>query len=309
MRGDIKVTDMQLDLNLLTTLDALLEENSVMGAAERLRLSSPAVSRSLGRLRRLTGDDILVRSGRVMIPTPYAAAIREEVRSIVRLAREVLQPDLELDLAQLQRVFTVQCHDTLATSLAPALVRQVQEHAPGVQLRVLTQDSVDTDDLRLGHVDVEISGNLPRLPEFRSEALGHDDLVVAMRPDHPCAGMTLDLETYAAQRHVLISRRGRLSAPIDAVLAAKGLRHDVVATVGTATAALWLARHNDVLVTTPEIASRPLIENFVLVTRPLPIEQPRIQVNCSWHRRYDTDPAHVWLRERVRASYAEIFAA
>jgi DNA-binding transcriptional LysR family regulator len=300
---------MQLDLNLLITLDALLEEGSVMGAAERLRLSSSAVSRSLGRLRRLSGDDILVRSGRLMIPTPYALAIQEEVRGLVRQAREVLQPDLELDLAQLRRVFTVQCHDTLATSLAPALVRRVLEQAPSAQLRVLTQDSVDTDDLRLGNVDVEISGSLPRLPEFRSEALGHDDLVVAMRRDHRCAGETLDLETYGAQRHVLISRRGRLTAPIDAVLAAKGLRHDVAATVGTATAALWLASHIDVLVTTPETASRPLIESFDLVTRPLPIEQPRIQVNCSWHRRYDSDAAHAWLRQQVRASFADVFDA
>jgi len=300
---------MQLDLNLLITLDALLEEGSVMGAAERLRLSSSAVSRSLGRLRRLSGDDILVRSGRLMIPTPYALAIQEEVRGLVQQAGNILQPDLELDLAQLHRVFTVQCHDTLATSLAPALVRRVQEHAPGAQLRVLTQDSVDTDDLRLGNVDVEISGNLPRLPEFRSEALGHDNLVVAMRPQHPCAGQTLDLETYGAQRHVLISRRGRLTAPIDAVLAAKGLRHDVSATVGTATAALWLASHIDVLVTTPETASRPLIESFDLVTHPLPIDQPRIQVNCSWHRRYDSDPAHVWLRQQVRAAFAEVFDA
>ena len=87
---------MQLDLNLLTTLDALLEEGSVMGAAERLRLSSPAVSRALGRLRRLTGDDILVRSGRMMIPTPYAIAIREHVRDLVRQAHDVLKPDLDI---------------------------------------------------------------------------------------------------------------------------------------------------------------------------------------------------------------------
>ena len=285
---------MQLDLNLLTTLDALLEEGSVMGAAERLR--------------RLSGDDILVRSGRLMIPTPYALAIREEVRVLVRQAREILQPDLELDVAQLDRAFTIQCHDTIATSLVPALIRRVQEQAPGVQLRVLTETSRDTDDLRVGRVDIELSGTLPDLPVLRSETLGRDAIVVAMRPDHPCTER-FDLESFAAHSHVVISRRGRLTAPIDELLAAQGLRRRVVATVATAAAGLCAASRSDVLVTITEIASRPLVEAFGLVTRPLPVEYPAIQINCNWHRRYDSDPAHVWLREQVRASYAEVFAA
>lgn len=296
---------MQLDLNLLTTLDALLEEGSIMGAAERLRLSSPAVSRSLGRLRRLTGDDILVRSGRTMIPTPYALAIREDVRGLVRQARDVLQPDRALDLARLDRVFTVQCHDTLAASLAPTLIRRVQERAPGVQLRVLTEDSADTDDLRLGRIDAELSGNRPGRPEFRSEVLGHDAIVVAMRQDHPCAER-LDLESYAAQKHVLISRRGRLAAPIDELLASKGLRRRVVATVATATAGLRVASRSDVLVTTTDVVSRPLVEAFGLVTRPLPVEYPTVQINCNWHQRYESDAAHAWLRGQIRASLAEV---
>src|SRR5919199_290295 len=109
---------MQLDLNLLTALDALLEEGSVTGAAERLRLSAPAVSRTLGRIRRLTGDDILVRTGRTMTPTPYALAVREQVGDLVRQANAVLAPRRELDLATLTRTFTLRCHDAIATMLA-----------------------------------------------------------------------------------------------------------------------------------------------------------------------------------------------
>src|SRR5215217_6449478 len=136
---------MQLDLNLLTVLDALLEEGSVLGAADRLRLSSPAVSRSLGRIRRLTGDDILVRTGRTMTPTPYALAVREQVGDLLRHARDVLAPSRQLDLAGLDRVFTLQCHDALATALAPALLADVDAFAPGVRLRFLAEAAVDTD--------------------------------------------------------------------------------------------------------------------------------------------------------------------
>src|SRR3954468_14506155 len=131
----------QLDLNLLTVLDALLEEGSVMGAAERLHLSSPAVSRTLGRLRAVTGDDILVRTGHSMAPTPYAVSVREDVHRLVRQAHEVLSPVRELDLAELDRTFTIQCHDAVAASLVPVLVGRIQQRAAGVQLRVLAENT------------------------------------------------------------------------------------------------------------------------------------------------------------------------
>lgn len=296
---------MQLDLNLLRVLDVLLEEGSVMGAADRLHLSSPAVSRTLRRLRAVTGDDILVRTGHSMTPTPYALAVREDVHRLVRQAHEVLSPTRELNLAELDRAFTIQCHDALATALGPVLVGRIQEQAPGVRLRVLAEHSVDTDDLRQGRVDLELGGDRPSLPEFRSETLGHDSLVVAMRPTHPCAD-GLDLHSYAAQPHVLVSRRGRLTAPIDDVLAAEGLRRRVVAAVATLAMALQIASRSNVLVTSTEILSRPLIEVFGLITRPLPVESPPAVINCNWHQRYDSDPAHAWLRDQVQASLSEI---
>ncbi|WIV56391.1 LysR family transcriptional regulator [Amycolatopsis nalaikhensis] len=292
---------MQLDLNLLTVLDALLEEGSVMGAAERLHLSSPAVSRTLGRLRKVTGDDILVRTGHSMTPTPYALAVREEVHRLVRQARDVLSPARELDLGELDRTFTIQCHDALAASVVPVLIDRLQERAPRARLRVLAENSADTDDLRLGRVDLELGGGRPALPEFRTETFAEDPLVVAMRKGHPCA-RRLDLRSYAAHPHVVVSRRGRLTAPIDDVLAAEGLSRRVVAAVATLAMALQTAARGDALVTCTEVLSRPLVEAFGLVTRPLPAESPPAPISCTWHQRYDSDPAHAWLREQVRAA-------
>ncbi|MEU5261529.1 LysR family transcriptional regulator [Amycolatopsis sp. NPDC021455] len=292
---------MQLDLNLLTVFDALLEEGSVMGAAERLHLSSPAVSRTLGRLRKVTGDDILVRTGHAMTPTPYALAVREEVHHLVRQAHDVLSPARELDLGELDRTFTIQCHDALAASVVPVLIGRLQELAPRARLRVLAENSADTDDLRLGRVDLELGGGRPPLPEFRTETFGEDPLVVAMRPDHPCA-RRLDLRSYAAHPHVLVSRRGRLTAPIDELLAAEGLHRRVIAAVATLAMALQTVARGDALVTCTALLSRPLVEAFGLVTRPLPAASPAAPISCTWHQRYDSDPAHAWLREQVRTS-------
>ncbi|SEQ52012.1 transcriptional regulator, LysR family [Lentzea xinjiangensis] len=296
---------MHADLNLLTVLDALLEESSVMGAAERLHLSSPAVSRTLGRIRKVTGDDILVRTGHSMTPTPYALGIREEVHRLVRQANAVLSPSRELDLAELDRTFTVQCHDALTSSLVPALVARVARHAPRVRLRVLAEHSADTDDLRHGRVDLELGGGTPELPEFRSETLGTDPLAVVMRSGHPCADH-LDLPAYAAQPHVVVSRRGRFSAPIDDLLAGAGLHRRVVATVATVHTALQIAATSDALVTTTTILCRPLIEAFGLATQPLPAEATEAAINCNWHQRYDSDLAHAWLRDQVRTVLAEV---
>jgi DNA-binding transcriptional LysR family regulator len=234
-------------------------------------------------------------------------SVREDVHRLVRQAHEVLSPIRELAPATMDRTFTIQCHDAVAASLLPVLVGRLRQQAPGVQLRALAENSVDTDDLRHGRVDLELGGGRPSLPEFRSEPLGTDRFVVAMRADHPCA-TGLDLEAYAAHPHVLVSRRGRLTAPIDEALAAEGLHRRVVAAVATLPTALRIAAHGDALVTCTAVLGRPFIEAFGLVARPLPIESPAVTIHCNWHQRYDSDPAHAWLREQVRASIDEITA-
>ena len=118
---------MQLDLNLLAALDALLEEGSVAGAAERLHVTAPAMSRSLGRIRRTTGDQILVRTGRTMTPTPYAIAVREQVHELLRQVQGVLAPSRELDLAALERTFTLRWHDSLVALSGFALLAAVRK--------------------------------------------------------------------------------------------------------------------------------------------------------------------------------------
>ncbi|WP_306215883.1 LysR family transcriptional regulator [Actinoplanes sp. RD1] len=296
---------MHLDLNLLTVLDALLEEGSVQGAADRLRLSSPAVSRSLGRIRRLTGDDILVRTGRTMTPTPYALAVREQVAGLVRQAAAVLTPSRELRLAELDRTFTLQCHDALATALAPPLLATIGSEAPGVRLRFLAEPAFDTDDLRHGRTDLEIGATGPGLPEFRSETVGHDRIVVVRRPGHPYAG-DLDLAAYAAHPHVLVSRRGRLTDALDDVLATHGLRRRVLASVATAATAVHLISHSDSLLTVPAAIWRPLVDAFGLTVAPLPFAAPQPPIVCTWHQRYDSDPAHAWLRAQVRAALGTV---
>lgn len=135
---------MQLDLNLLTALDALLEEGSVAGAASRLHVTPPAMSRSLGRIRKVTGDQILVRTGRTMVPTTRALAIRAQVHALVQEAHQLLSAQQDLDLATLERVFTLRWHDALTVACGTALIAAIHRQAPGVQLRLPVEPGTDT---------------------------------------------------------------------------------------------------------------------------------------------------------------------
>lgn len=295
-----------MDLNLLTTLDALLEENSVQGAADRLHLSAPAVSRALGRIRTATGDDILVRTGRTMTPTPRAAAIRNEVRALVERAAELLGPTPALDLATLRRTFTIQGHDALIGALYPALAARAAD-APGLSLRFLPEPPADTPGLARGHVDLEVGAAVPASPQISHETVGHDQLVAVYRAGHPL-DEEFTLDRFAAARHVIVSRRGRLRDGLDDLLSERGLRRRVVATLPTAALALQAAARTDTVVVVARYLSAPACDALGLRSHPLGLELPAVPVVLAWHSRYDTDPEHAWLRALCQAALAEALA-
>lgn len=300
-------TPVHLDLNLLTALDALLEEGSVAGAADRLHLSAPAMSRTLGRIRRATGDQIMVRTGRTMTPTPHALAMRGEVHDLVQRAQAVLEPERQLTLATLDRTFTLRGHDAVTSAIGPSLLATVEREAPGVTVRLLAEASVDTNDLRHGQVDLEISATEPDLPEISHRRVVKDRLVAALRAENPLADGELTVAGYADARHVTVSRRGRLTDPIDGTLAELGHTRRVVASAPTSTAALFFAARSDLVVAVPEIMCRPTLQALGLATRTLPFTTPTVTLYLAWHQRYDNDKAHSWLRQRVLDAFAIMY--
>ncbi|MET9608271.1 LysR family transcriptional regulator [Streptomyces sp. NPDC006512] len=298
---------MQLDLNLLTALDALLEEGSVAGAAARLHVTPPAMSRSLGRIRNATGDPILVRTGRSMVPTTRALAMRAQVHTLVQQAHQLLSAQQELDLAALDRVFTVRWHDALTAACGTGLITSVHRRAPGVRLRLSTEPGSDDAELRRGEVDIESSSSTPTLPDIRHRLVGRDRLVIAVRPGHPLTEGPLSLERYAAAEHVTVSRRGRLRDPVDDVLTAHGLERRVVAAGPTAAFALQLALETDLVVTLPDAVTGKAREQLGLTTLPPPLPLPDVPLYLLWHQRYDNDRAHTWLRDLATKTVQALF--
>jgi len=288
-----------MDLNLLTALDALLEHNSVVAAAVRLHLTPPAVSRTLARIRHVTGDDILVRAGRTMVPTPYALSIRTQVRALVQEASTLLKLGRTFDLGTLDRVFTVRGHDALLAALAPALIASVGASAPGVRLRFLGEVAAEShDDLR-NEVDLELGATEPTQPEITHEVIGADRLVVAFRRGHPLVRARLSAKRLAGLAHLNVSRRGRLHDRIDDAFTALGLTRRVVASLPTSAAALEVVARTDFVTIVARTLCSSLCSAFDVVTLPVPLDLPSTPVVLSWHRRFDSDVGHAWMRSRV----------
>jgi DNA-binding transcriptional LysR family regulator len=147
------------DLNLLVTLDALLTEGSVARAAQRLRLSPSAMSRALARLRAATGDPLLVRAGRGLVPTPRALELRNRVGQLVQDGEAVLRPAEKLDLERLVRTFTLRASDGFVENFGAELVARISEGVPGVRLRFLPKPDRDSAPLRAGDIDLEVESS------------------------------------------------------------------------------------------------------------------------------------------------------
>ena len=293
------------DLNLLVTLDVLLAEGSVARAARRLRLSPSAMSRALARLRETTGDPLLVRAGRGLVPTPRALELRERVSQLVQDGEAVLRPAETLNLKKLIRTFTLRTSEGFVETFGPDLIARAGEEAPGVRLRFVQKPDKDSTPLRDGTVDLEtgVVGKATS-PELRAQALFRDRFIGVVRTGHALAQGEVTPARYAAGRHISVSRRGLDKGPIDEALEPLGLTREIAVIVDGFSVALALARASDLIASVPERHTAGLragMHGF-----PLPFPIPEITVSLLWHPRLDADPAHRWLRGHVRNVCAAI---
>ncbi|MDB6169568.1 MAG: transcriptional regulator, LysR family [Verrucomicrobia bacterium] len=287
------------DFNLLVTLDVLLAEGSVARAAQRLRLSPSAMSRALARLRETMGDPLLVRAGRVLVPTPRALELRERVSHLVQDGEAVLRPAGKVDLKQLVRTFTLRTSEGFVENFGPGLIARIGEQAPGVRLRFVPKPHKGSAPLREGTVDLE-TGVVAKTtsPEVRVQALFRDRIIGVVRNGHPLSKGKITSSRYATGRHIGISRQEPDKGPIDEALEPFGPEREIIAIVGGFSTALALARASDLIASVPERHTGNLRAG--MHSFPLPVPTREFTVSLLWHPRLDADPAHRWLRGHVR---------
>jgi LysR family transcriptional regulator, nod-box dependent transcriptional activator len=297
-----------VDLNLLVALDALLAERSVTRAAERLGLSQSGMSNTLARLRKLTGDPLLVREGLTMVATPRAESLRQPVQEALSLIQFALDNRSGFEPASDRATFTVSCSDYSTLMLIGPLVRRLAAAAPGLTIQVLPRAPDPVALLRDGEADlvIEPAEIMPdaALPSIRLFA---DRWLCCVWEGNAQVGDRMTMETYLRLGHVVYSAvPGHPVALPDTYLARAQVPRRTEFTVESFLLAPFLLQGTDLVTLVPERASGHLRRTAAVRFLEPPLPLPPITETLWWHPRHTLDPAHAWLRARIAETAAEL---
>lgn len=298
-----------IDLNLLVLFDALIEMRSVRRAGERVGLSQSATSHALDRLRKLLGDELLVRTASGMEPTPRALSLAGPLRLALQDIQTALAPDrFEPAEAEIGLTIAVETHETIV--VLPLLVEEVRREAPGIALTIKSGSLEDIlDGVDQGRVDVAI-GLFKGLPDrFMTCRLLSDEHACVIRADHPIARSPLTLGLYLDAPHLLISMSGSATNAVDDALADQGLRRRIAMQMPHGLAAVIALTRSDMITSVTRGVARVFAAAAPVVVMDLPFNVPASTFRLVWNRRFHTDPARVWLRRKLVAIAAGIETA
>jgi DNA-binding transcriptional LysR family regulator len=301
----ISMNVQDIDLNLLRAFDAVLQERSVTAAAARLRLTQPAVSNALARLRALFGDALFVRTPNGMDATPFARELGEPVRQALALLESALAHGPGFDAATSARAFRFYMSDLGQIEFLPPLIERLQGVAPGVRLEAVALDVEDiAGALAAGALDLAI-GFLPGLgPPVRRRALFRDPYLCMMRADHPTIKKTLSRKQFLEASHALVSYRGGHRV-IEEALDRAGLSRRIALRVPHFTVVPMVLERTDLILILPQRVARVYERQGKFKSLPPPVAIPPADVGVHWHERFDADPGNRWLREQLLDLFAD----
>jgi DNA-binding transcriptional LysR family regulator len=296
MSSEIKVAN--LDLNLIVSLDALLQERSVSKAAARLGLSQPSLSASLARLRRHFNDDLLTRVGNQYELTPLAAQLVDVTQSAMASVTRVFTSAARFEPATAVREFTVLMSDYATTVLGPALAQQLSEQAPGVHLRVqqLASHLVDNaaETLRSADAIVMPPGILSDLPHCQ---IFGDGWVCVVARDAPLAADGLTVDQLGQLPMVMTYQTSTAFTPVAKQLEMLGLEFNVqIVTESFLSLPFLVAAVHGVGLIQKRLADRLASAAGVRIL-PCPFEPVPLIEALWWHPMYSRDSGHRWLRD------------
>lgn len=304
-----------LDLNLLRVFDEVMSERSLTRAAHKLSITQPAVSNAMRRLREVLGDELLVRQGQGVEPTPRAQALWPVVREAMQQLEGVLVPD-DFDPATADTTFVIAMADATAATLIPPLYRILEKEATGISVRVLPLTTRDPRpllddgeaDMAVGYfpavlADLTARAQTGALVAFDSRRLYEGEYLCVMRKGHPLEQVQLTLDNYCAAHHMLVSFSGRSFGFIDEALASLGRSRKVVLTVNQFFTAARVVIDSDLLTILPRHFVPVTGMQEQLVLRDLPFDVTPVHVDALWRRRGPHPQAYDWLlRTLTRAA-------
>ncbi len=293
------------DLNLMLVLHVILQERSITRAARRLGLTQSAVSRALSRLRDQIGDELIVRTGGGMVPTPRALQMKDGLARMLHELGIMLEPPPDFAPSELQRVFRIITADHPIAVLVPQLISQLVARAPGVKVHIEPPSTDLSNALSAGDLDLVISPRRASWAGIVWSRVFTDRFVTIARKGHPRVRQRLNLKRFTAEGHVLVSPdSGHGPGMVDRRLAEDGLERRVVLRVANFFAAPLVVAESDLLATIPEqIVARHAAGLGLRIFTP-PLKLDGLTVAMGWHERFRRDPVHAWFRQQITQAAA-----
>lgn len=283
-----------LDLNLLKTLDALLDERSVTKAATRLAITQPAVSSMLTRLRDSFEDPLFVRTQRGIIPTPRALALATPVKRLLEEINQLLQAEM-FNPVTATNTFTIAATDYALQAIIVPFMSLLRQRAPHVRLSVRAiEDGRIQTQLETGKIDIALMTPETTPADLHARRLFDERYVCTFRQDHPVIQQPMTLEQFCAADHAIVSYLGGAFRGVtDVALEAMGLTRHVSLSISSFLVLTQILQTSDLIAVVPEKLVRQ--QSDLCVTEP-PLTIPGFTKVAAWHERTHHDPAHQWLR-------------
>jgi DNA-binding transcriptional LysR family regulator len=296
-----------LDLDLLLTLEVLLEQRNVTRAAATLGLTQSAVSQRLRRLRESLGDPLLVAGGQGLVLTERAQLMREPLASALAALRAAVTLGAPFEPARDGRLFTIACSDVGELVVMPGLLRRLEREAPGITVRMRLPGPDVGHELQTSQLDLAVGFFGEDRAGLRSCVLGHERFVVCCQPGHRLLGPGYAMSDYLECRHLLIAPRGEAEGVVDQLLAEQGLRRELGGVVGNFAAAPFVASSTELVLTCPATLAYTLARHIPLQILEPPLQLPTFPISMVWHERSQLDEAHRWFRalsaEETRSAF------
>ncbi|SCB97707.1 LysR family transcriptional regulator [Kosakonia oryziphila] len=298
----IKENDFRkIDLNLLIAFAVLFREQSVSAAADKLHLGQPAVSGVLSRLRTLFDDPLFIRSGHRMQPTARAEELHSELLPLLEQLQSALFQQAAFDVKTVNITLTLGMADWVEMWLMPRLIPALQQAAPGMRLNVVASDPFsDATRLEGGEMDMAISVATAGPRWLEREVLTTMSFVTLWHPQQLTLSAPLDVDTFAAHPHLMVSYREATSSHFDTLLAKTGHQRRVHYTTPHFAALPGLLETMPALATVPAGLATEWQRTRSLLASPLPLDAEPVEVALLWHQRHSSDPAVMWLKAFIR---------
>ncbi|ASP40628.1 LysR family transcriptional regulator [Bacterioplanes sanyensis] len=288
------------DLNLVVIFDAIMREQSVTAAAERLAMTQPSVSNALSRMRHVWRDPLFVKDGRGIRPTPYAERLWRQIAHPLSDIRDAVNPTA-FDPGSHQRCFRIALTDGLTGMFWTPLRQFIENNAPNIDIHAVPYTGALEQQLMSADVDMVVGHYFGRHAHIAARALFENPFVVVMRPDHALTQGALTLERFVAADQLLVSLSGDAEGSVDIALAEKGLKRRLAMTLNTFAGAAELVRETQLITVLPYPVVAKYLQRGELVARAAPLSIPTPMMYMAWHKRDERDPAILWLRGVIQA--------